>query len=517
MKTSVPDMAAVASTSEHENGARSAPLTSRTARLVPSQSLRHLFGVLALLVLVAAFVPAARPGRWFTDFSAFYCAGDTIRAGADPYRAEPLGTCERRPRPANFHVGVRNLTWPAPLPPYALALFVPLSALPYGVAVFMWVAVLFGSLAITIEAMHRASALPRVALFAAFAPIDCYGSLYLGETAPVAVASIALAAMFVQRDCPKKAALAIAPAFIAPHIGLPAALALFLYLPRSRQLLGALAGCLGAVSVACVGFRMTVEYLRDVLPAHALSEAESTQQLSLTGLLHIFGTPTSIALHLGSASYIATLFLSMVLCHKLAVRDRRDGLIVALPTALALMGGVFIHVTQMPAALPAALLLFTRTDGITRRFTGGAIVVLALPWDQLFLGLMFIPLAVGAVFIMVRYLLDESKVTALLASLGAGVVVLGLDLALVYSAPFPAIRLPAIHPHDLAETSWAVYVRMLSTWDPAVFDFARLPSWLAIAVIATVLVRFVIDQPERPRAVIAEPDPLRARGRFSPT
>jgi hypothetical protein len=461
------------------------------------EQVRHVGAVLALLVLVTAFVPGARPTGWSTDFSAFYCAGEAIRTGHDPYRAEPIGTCERRPKPAGFHVGVRHVSLPAPLPPYALASFVPLSMLPYGVAVGVWFLLLLVALAITIEAMHRTSALPRVALFVVFAPIEGYSSLYLGETAPIAVASIALAAMFVQRGRYSKAALAIAPALIAPHVGLPAAVALFVCLPRTRAVLGALATCLGAISLACAGPWTTLEYLRNVLPAHALSEAESTQQLSLTGLLHMLGVSTKLALHIGSASYFATLLVGLLLSRKLARHDRRDALIVTLPTALVLTGGVFIHVTQMPAALPAALLLFTRMDPVARRLVGAAVVLLAIPWDQPYLGLIFIPLAAGAAFLMLRDLLDESKAVALVGSLAAGGTVLALDLAFIYGAPYPIIRLPPINPHDLAEISWGLNVRAISTWDPLTFDLARLPSWFAIATIAAALIRFVLCRPNR--------------------
>ncbi len=506
METSLePDTHAVLQTQDDGNRAQPVSLTSRAASPSASQPVRHLCGVLALLVLVALFVPASRPTGWFHDFNAFYCAGVTIRARQDPYRAEPIGTCERLSKPAGFHVGLRHVSVPAPLPPYALALFVPLSAVPYGVAAFIWVLVLMLALAVTIEAMHRASGLHRATLFAVFAPIEGYSSLYLGETVPIAVASIGLAAMFLQQDCAKKAALAIAPALIVPHVGLPAALALFLWLPKARPPLAGIAAFLGAVSFACVSPRTVLEYLREVLPAHARSEAESSAQLSLTGLLHIFGVPTNLALHLGSASYIAALFLSLALCRMLAARDRRDGLIVTLPTALAVTGGVFMHVTQMPAALPAALFLFQRSHGVARRSVGGAIVLLALPWDQLYLGMIFIPLAAGAVFVMMRSLLRESRAATLLASLTAVSIIVAFDLALAHSAPLTAFNLPPVRPHDLAEVSWGFYVRAISTWGLHVFELARLPSWLAIATLAAALIRFVIELPKDDRRGIVEP------------
>ncbi|MGB8204982.1 MAG: hypothetical protein WCE83_09910, partial [Candidatus Baltobacteraceae bacterium] len=48
---------------------------------------------LAVLALLAALAsPSLRPPAVLRDFNAFYCAGASIDRGADPYRAEPLGS-----------------------------------------------------------------------------------------------------------------------------------------------------------------------------------------------------------------------------------------------------------------------------------------------------------------------------------------------------------------------------------------------------------------------------------------
>jgi len=462
-------------------------------------SARHLAAVLLFLSIVAVFAPVTRPTGLFRDFNAFYCAGQAIATHHDPYRAEPIGTCERSPKPAGFQAGAEHLSLPAPLPPYALALFVPLSQLPYAAAAGVWSLLLLLALGITVEAIHRVSNIPRATLFAVFAPIEGYSAVYLGEIAPLAVAAVALATMLLQRGCDKKAAIAVCAALIQPHVGLAAFLALFLCSKRARPVLCGLAGFSALISVALVGTGITIEYLHDVLPAHALSEVESTRQLSLTALLHSLGVADHPALALGSTSYVAMLLLGLTLARQLSLRNRHDGLIVALPAALVLVGGAFIHVIQMPSALPAALLVFTRTRGLARHAVGAAIALLAIPWDQFpMLGLIFVPLAASAAFMLSRHLLGAPMRSATFAAVAAAGAALAFNFALLNAAPFTGVTLPVVHPHDLAEVNWAINIRLLGRVDRQIFDMARIPSWLAIAAIAAALIRFASAPLRRP-------------------
>ncbi|MBC5799124.1 MAG: DUF2029 domain-containing protein [Candidatus Eremiobacteraeota bacterium] len=467
-------------------------------------SLRHLAATLLFLGIVAALAPVSRPSGYFRDFNAFYCAGDAVATHHDPYRAEPLGSCERRPKPAGFQAGAEHLSLPAPLPPYTLALFVPLSYLPYAVAASVWSLVLLLALGITVETMHRVTAIPRATLFAVFAPIEGYSAVYLGEMAPLAVAAIALATLFVERGSHKGAAIAVCAALIQPHVGLAAVLALFLCSKRARPVLCGIGAFLGVASIALVGMRTTFEYLHDVLPAHALSEVHSTRQLSLTALLHSLGVGDHLALALGSTSYVAMLLLGLTLARALALRNRRDGLIVALPAALVLAGGAFIHVIQMPTALPAALLLFTRTRGPMRNAVGAAIALLAIPWDQFpILGLIFVPIAATVAFMLTRHLLEGSIRTATVAAVAAAGAALAFDVALLGATPFTSVALPPVHPHDLAEVNWGINIRLLGGVNRQLFDVARFPTWLAIAAIAAMLIRFA-SGPLRRRETTSE-------------
>src|ERR1700690_1006699 len=91
----------------------------------------------ALLALFVALT-LNRPNYFMGDFRAFYCAGAAIAGGADPYRIEPLLACEPAPPATAGTPTSRGVAVPAPLPPYALLPFVPLSRLPFTLAALLF-------------------------------------------------------------------------------------------------------------------------------------------------------------------------------------------------------------------------------------------------------------------------------------------------------------------------------------------------------------------------------------------
>ncbi len=447
---------------------------------------RAIFAALISSAAVWWFSPGARPGALARDFNAFYCAGAAVRSGADPYRAEPLATCERSPKGHALHAVPPNLALPAPLPPFDLAAFAVLSRLSYARATVCWSLLVLLSLLITIEGMHRLTALPRAQLALVFVPTDGISALFLGEVAPVAVASLVLAMLAVRSGRPRVAAVAIALSLCEPHVGVAPIFALFLCFPAARTTTALCACALAVVSLLAIGAGTSLEYVRDVLPAHALSEISSPRQLSLTALLHSAGASDGTALALGTASYLTMLFLGMALSRRLALRDPFDPFIVAAPAALVLVGGAFIHTIQMPAALPAALLAYARLAGRARRIAGAAIVTIAIPWTSfLGLGTIFVLVAAVAVGLLMRYFLAASQARAVAGAFAAGAFVYGLNYALASGDPFPAqIVLPPLHPNDLAEVNWRYNILALSRIDRIVFDVARMPAWIAIATVA---------------------------------
>lgn len=455
----------------------------------------------AAVAAVALFVllPQTRPSALMRDFNAFYCAGAAIDRGADPYRNEPLGACERSPRPAWLNRGIPNLAAPAPLPPYALAPFAALARLPYAAAALIWSFVLIGALALTVAVMRRLTGLPTLALAAAFLLGDGYAAWTLGQVAPIAVAAIALAGYLFSRDRPIAAAVAVACATIEPHVALPAALALFFWCPRARIALVAAAVTLGALSVAIGGWPLDLEYVRAVLPAHALSELTNSRQLSLTSFLHRLGTSDAIALRAGELSYAAMLALSLWAAPITARRLGSPALIVVLPVALTLVGGPFGHVVQVGAALPCALLLYVKLLQ-ARTILALAIVALAIPWVQFSSLGAILPVASAAVAaLLVFMLLDRRPLSVAVAAIGVFGIFEAISALVTQRVPDATKALAAAYdPNALAQTSWTLYVGIVGPWNLAAYDLARLPTWFGLLALAFVALRATTEFAGRP-------------------
>jgi hypothetical protein len=440
----------------------------------------------SLAILTALFIwqPQTRPTGLLRDFNAFYCAGRALANGSDPYRAEPLGSCERAVKPP-FASGIAGLAVPAPLPPYALAPFRALAMLPYPAAAALWLLFLVGAVALAVAATHRATDLPLSGLIAGFALGDGYASLCLGQLAPVAVAAITVATACAQRHRYRAAAFAAALAMVEPHVALPACLALFLWRPAARVPLAAAALALLALSIATGGMATNLEYVRQVVAAHGLSEIANEKQLSLTYLVHRFGAGDAQALRIGEMWYAAMLIAGALAAARLARRFNSDGLIAAVPPAMALVGGPFVHIAQIPAALPAAFLLYANAPRLRVPFAL-SIVALAIPWMQFVsLGTIFPLLAGACAGVLVWRLLGVRPPFAVVSGLAA--LCFAAAPTFLVSTRVPAAQrllVAAYDPRALAEASWGAYVQAVATWNLPAYDLARLPTLTGIVTLA---------------------------------
>jgi hypothetical protein len=438
-----------------------------------------------IFILITLFFGHSGPNGLMRDFGAFYCAGAVLAAGGDPYRAEPLGACERRPKAAIFRPGLPGLVTPAPLPPYALAPFVLLSRLPFAAASGVWWAVVLGAVAVTVAAMRRLTCLSPTLLIAALALTDGYVSFCLGQVAPVAVAAIALAAALVSGGRERAAAAVLSVAMIEPHVGLPACLALFAWRPRTRPVFAVAGLCAVALSLLLAGSPTTIEYVREVLPAHALSEVANPKQFSLTYLLFRLGAAPGAALRAGEIWYVAMVAVGVVAGGLAAKRGRGAAAIVVIPPALALVGGPFVHIAQIAAGLPAALMLFAQARGTARIYLGLALGLLALPFVQFAdLGTSFITLSALTAFVLALRCAPGRPWEAVSAP--ALVVSFWQVLILfVVPAPHPGASLLAHYdPHALAEQSWTLYVRTVGSANERAFDVAKLPTIVGLLGVA---------------------------------
>lgn len=340
-------------------------------------------GAVSALVICSALLFVALTAALSTnfDFRAFYCAGRVANAGADPYLSEPLHTCERTQTDGTFHVFSERVTLPAPLPGYDIAGLSLLARLPFKAAAALWTALLVLSSLVAMAAVRRLSLAPWPVIAAAFLLSLCVTSIYLGELIPVAIAAIALAAVFAREGRWTFAAIAAAATLVEPHIGVPVCAALALWAPRTRIALAICVAALGCIAAATLGMGQNLEYLLAVLPAHAVSEIGSDAQLSASVLAHAFGASDALAVRVGEGSYAIAFVAGIYAAAALQRRYRDAAFLVLVPAAAAVIGGVFIHVTEVVAALPFALTLlrYEPQNALVR----ACIVLLAVPWWSL--------------------------------------------------------------------------------------------------------------------------------------
>jgi hypothetical protein len=455
---------------------------------------------LVVMAILFAATPATRPGSLLRDFNAFYCAGWSAAHHDDPYRTEPLGTCERSaPRPAFLERAPGYMAIPAPLPGYALAPFALLALLPYGIAAALWALVVLTSVALTVVWMRSLTSLSMTTIVAALALSDGYVGLTLGQIAPVAVAALVGCALALQREKIALAACGAAIATIEPHVGLPVCIALALFRPKALAPLALFALAFIGLSVALLGWTTNLEYLASVLPAHGLSEVNNVKQLSWTYLLHRWGVAAPRALQIAEAAYAAMIAAGIALARLLANRTGRQAFLLFVPVALAMVGAPFSHIAQIAAVLPAALLLLDtrRTDA----WCIATVVLLAIPWPQFAsLGTTF-PLlaALTAAALAFELVAGQARITiALVAGVFALCAASAPTFALVPVLD-PAQRLQAAYDgHALAESGWSAYVNAVGTQNRTAYDIGRAPTWLGLLLLCYRLVTAAISN-RKPR------------------
>jgi len=340
---------------------------------------------LALLFIVAAGFFGPRligPGRGpFTnaiDFRAFYCAGEAIRAGRDPYRVEPLRSCEVR-ESASMGLSVyRGLVVPAPLPTYALAGLSSLSRVPYKTATCAWTAALVVMIVMSSVILSRLTAHPLFAVALVTTGISIH-ALVLGQLAPALCFLFLLGASLLRSRNFMPAGLCIAATTIEPNLALPAALSVFVAERKARLPLVLAGTFLAVVALLFPSPRVAAEYLTQVIPAHSLSELHAPQiQYSLATALAVLGLPDMWAVRLGELQYALVLLASIALSVQLARRTGETALVVLLPTALCELGGMFMHAYAYLLAVPGALVLHHLASLKHRRIIVASLVCLGI-------------------------------------------------------------------------------------------------------------------------------------------
>jgi hypothetical protein len=176
---------------------------------------------------------------------------------------------------------------------------------------------------------------------------------------------------------------------------------------------------------------------------------------------------------------------------------RAPELVPALPVAFTLFGGAFIHVVQMPAALPAALILMVNAPSpAVRRTIAVATIVLALPiMHYPILYPVSVTLYPAIAIVLVSTFTGVPLLPAVAWAFLAEIVPIGLWALIhfsdLHSSLTPLVR--AYDPRALADVSWTRYMAVVATTNPPQLDFLKLQIWFALGTILSVVVsRFLL-------------------------
>jgi hypothetical protein len=415
------------------------------------------------------------------DFRVVYCGERAIvTAHADPYLIEPLRTCEHHAKMENDEP-VWSVT-PFPLPGYAAAALSPLAFLPYRIARLAWIGLLSVSFCLAVVAIAGILEVSAFAVGLVFAPTLGVLNLHYGEPVLISVAALCLAALAVHGNRPRLAAIAAAVSMIEPHVGLPAALGLFVFVPEARRALVVGAAVLAALSLITMGIGTNLEYVRGFLPAQARAELLASDQFSLSRFLYVFGVAPQTALFFGSVSYAVTTLIGLLVARALVNRSSTRALFILVPVATAMLGGPFIHDVQIAAALPAALVL------AQRYWTARAsVALLAISWTTPVTHLLTPALAAaaGTSFIVFRKAPFERRALyAAVVTVGTLVLAFALPLTVPDFAPVTQ-QLPAFQDSELSSVPWGWRIRLSPAWseDSLRTALVKIPIWVGLVFI----------------------------------
>jgi hypothetical protein len=447
-----------------------------------------------VLVLVGALI-LFLPLSWSTtphliDFKPFWCAGRVLASGADPYRQEPLATCEFQASPPGFfRTDDRRLAVPAPFPPLTLAFFRIFSSLPYGLAAALWSAFLIVCSIIVVRVLSGMLELDPMTITACLALSLEYVSLNAGEIVPIALAAIVIAADAAARGKPTRAALAAGFACLSPNLALPAIAALMLGMPSCRLRLLVVLCVLAIVDFASGGFALTREYLREVLPAQASMSALGSTQFSTTSILAELGMPIQTALTLGSIWLLTMLGIGIFAGQRLAEITGRRELLVFIPTAFSVIGGPHVHIFQIAAAVPAALVLYCALPKF-RRSLAVALMLLAVPWIYAsFLGRLSTVCAIAvSAFLCLQFFRARPFIIAAL-SCGIGLALMLIASWIVVLPDVTTALARSSSPSALAQESWGAYLDATRSANAAILAWGRVPTWSALVILVFVALR----------------------------
>ena len=434
---------------------------------------------LALILSIRTFATwnSAKPANGMMDLRAFWCAGKAVSEKANPYLTEPLRSCEH----SISEVLLRrwpNAVIPFVHPGYDAAAFAALARLPFGPAATLFLALAFASLGCAMWLLVRTLDMPWPLVTASLGisiglPTLLYGQVTAFELLAVAASAAALSA---GRD--RLAGALASLTLLEPHIGLFVVLATAAVVRGARITLAAGTGLLAVLAIVATGPAPQMMWLSG-LGLQAIAEARYEGQYSLTYVLTLFGVPTAAALALGAASTLALLTASVLVARRVSQPGRAA--VVLVPTAFAVVGGTFIHLTQIALAIPAALLLYRIASTPLRRTLAAlALVLLTVPWSYAAFSKQMLGFGLVTLAVVVWHVSGRSIRTSL-----AAVAACWIIFATIENHPPPPQAAPAVHRASgsaLATLSWTELVAGFRG-DDVERIVVKIPTWLGLSLV----------------------------------
>lgn len=450
--------------------------------------MRRKFALIALLGAVLGCLCFSSKGVVALDLRAFYCAGFAWDHGANPYHTEPLYDCEAHRTDESYSRLMPGVALPAPQPAYDIAGFGLLARLPFALAKLLWGSMLGLCISIAVSALTKLTRISPTVIFAVLATGLVGPSLSLGQIVPLYFAASCLAMMFASEGKYRCAAVAAACSLVEPHLGLPLCIGLAVWIPQSRVVLGTSVAALCIVALAAVGMAENIEYITVVLPLHALSELASDGQLSSSVAMHALGFSDDAALRGGSIAYAIATITGAYLGGLAAKQFQNAAFVIAVPAAICLIGGTFLHGTDIIAAIPLVLLLFVYAPA-HRTWHVASLVLLSIPFSSIqgepAVGVTWFAFTGFATFCIIRQM---GQGTRLMASLCAAVVFIGLTWSTTSYRNQRNAFLNNPHPVSVSidrkypEFGWAVANRESFSVESSAVWLSRFPTWLGLGL-----------------------------------
>lgn len=440
---------------------------------------------------------AGLPWRTMDDFPDFYCGGWVLDRHADPFRYEPLRTCEHRfQAPGTFRSRLfardEAVAIPAPQPPYDFIAFLAISRLPFEVARTIAAIAIVVAVALCIVGVWTLGASPLLAT-AVFGLSTAFVELNTGQIVPFALAAVVWCGVALARGRRELAGLLAAASLIEPAVGLPVAVATACLVPGARPALCAGIIALAGASLGLFGPAGVTEYVTRVLPAHSMSELHFPFQYGWTYAAVWLGAPQQLARFIGSLSYVVATVVTIALARRVAVALQCPELVAYLPALGAVVAGPFLHQEELCFAVPALTVLAMRAS--PRWFYAAGLCVLAVPWIAVWSAKpLFVAAVLTCVAIVASLPLATRPAIAVVATIAVTLYLLQLHAP---HLPLPPTLGKTYSPDALVQSEWRDYTSLRASSDPLWF-YVKLPVWAALFSAVGLLGRYRGDQPLRP-------------------